>query len=385
MPRSAAKRGSAENRGKNVKRALIVVHWLTDFGGLHENVLDTAAGIAAAGWQVTVLAPPSRVGSRFQAAGVRLLENAMEDIGAAARLALARGPFDLVHAHPFQARQVGAAVAAALHVPLIVTIHGQYDDDFPEYRASVSRIVCVSAAVAEHVAERAPALRGRLSVIPNGVDFGVFAPEPTRSVAAGEKAALRIAVASRLDPDKGVLAQAVTDLVDHLGGAQERGRVELRIAGERLYGPASNPFTQAIDRAIQHPRIDVVRSGWLDDRGALRQFLVGADVAVAPGRAAMEAIACAVPTIAAGSRGYVGLVTEETLALAQATNFGGVQQPDTAYAAGAIVHDFRLALAMPLSYNLKLRGQLRFFHDVRAIQAQHVALYDNTCKSGPTV
>lgn len=361
-------------------RALIVAHWLTDFGGLHENVFDTAAGLAAAGWRVTVMAPPARVAPRFVAAGIDYLAHPLDDAAAGAALALAHGKFDLVHAHPFEARRVGAAVAAALGVPLVVTLHGQYDDEFEQYRSTVRRIVCVSAAVAEYVAARDPALADRLVVIPNGVDFSVFAlrPEPPVKPLGGNRKI--IAVASRLDPDKGVLSAAIADLVSHLADAGQPGPIELRVAGARLYGPPANPFTAAIDRAAASGAIEVVRAGWIADRGALRQFYAAADVVVAPGRAAMEAIACGVPTIAAASRGYIGVVSSETLPLAHKTNFGGVQLPATHYSPGAIVEDFNRALGMPQADLADLRQQLTNLHDVRAIQAAHLALYAELCK-----
>jgi glycosyltransferase involved in cell wall biosynthesis len=363
-----------------VRRVLIVAHWLTDFGGLHENVLDTAQGLAAAGWRVTVMAPSAKVMPRFIATGAVYLADPLDDVAAGARLALAHGPFDLVHAHPFEARRVGAAVAAALGVPLVVTLHGQYDDEFEHYHATVRRIVCVSPAVAEYVAAREPALADRLVVIPNGVDFGVFAPRPkSRGLPRGEGPTV-IAVASRLDPDKGVLSAAIADLVADLA-ASGRRPIELRVAGERLYGPAANPFTLAIDRAAASGAIAVVRAGWIADRDRLRRFYNAADVVVAPGRAAMEAIACGVPTIAAASRGYIGLVSSDTLPLAHNTNFGGVQLPATLYSPHTIVEDVSRALAMRPANLAELRQQLRNLHDVRAIQAAHLALYVNLCEA----
>lgn len=361
-----------------MRRALIVAHWLTDFGGLHENVFDTAQGLAGAGWQVTVMAPTARVAPRFAAAGIEYLAHQLDDIAAGAALALAHGSFDVVHAHPFAARRVGAAVAASLGVPLVVTLHGQYEDEFEDYASTVRRIVCVSPAVADYVAARAPALADRLAVIPNGVDFEVFARRADRC--DGDGARKIIAVASRLDPDKGVLSEAITDLVTHLADTGYEKPIELRIAGERFYGPLANPFTAAIDRAAASGAIEVVRAGWIDDRRALRQFYAAADVVVAPGRAAMEAIACGVPTIAAASRGYLGLVSSDTLPLAHNTNFGGVQLPSTVYSPGAIVEDFQRALAAPLADLAHLRQQLRNLHDVRTIQAAHLALYVDLCK-----
>jgi glycosyltransferase involved in cell wall biosynthesis len=352
-----------------VKRVLIPVHWLTDYGGLHENVLDTGAALAAAGWQVTVIAPASRAAAAFVAAGLGVVDDAMNNIAASTARALAAGPFDLVHAHPFQTRKLGVAVAEALGIPLVVTIHGQYDDDFAHYPARIRRVICVAPDVAANVAALNPGLADRLVIIPNGVDFAVFAPRaPSR-----EKRPLTVAIASRLDPDKGILTQVVGELVDHLASGAHGGCV-LGIAGERLYGPAANPFTAAIDRAAASGVVEVVRAGWISDRRALAQFFAGADVVVAPGRAAMEAVACEVPTIAAASRGYIGLVTGANLELAHRTNFGGVQSAATAYAPGAVIADFRRALAMPPNELAALRHGLQQLHDLRAVQAAQLSL-----------
>ena len=368
MPRGGGE-GHAES---DVKRLLIPVFWLTDFGGLHENVLDTAEALVAGGWQVSVMAPPSKAGARFAAAGVSVLEDPMEDIKASVALALSHGRFDLVHAHPFQARRLGAAVAQVLGIPLVVTIHGQYDDEFERYGPEVQRIICVSSHVAEYIARLQPRLAGKLAVIPNGVDFAVFSPRIPRR----EARQTTIAIASRLDPDKGVLSEVIGDLVDHLTETGSPGQFVLRVAGERLYGPPANPFTAAIDRAAGSPAVELVRAGWISERPALRQFFAEADVVVAPGRAAMEAIACETPTIAAASRGYLGLVTVDNLALAHATNFGGVQEEATAYSPGAIVEAFHRALAMTRAQTAELRQELRQLHDLRAIQAAHRALAD---------
>lgn len=355
-----------------MKRVLIPVHWLTDFGGLHDNVIDTAEALVAGGWQVTVIAPPSKVGPRFAAIGARLIEDAMEDVAASIAAALAQGPFDLVHAHPFQARRIGIGVAEALGIPLTVTIHGQYDDEFAQYGAAVQAVVCVCSRIAEFVAATARFLRERVVAIPNGVDFAAFSGAGGARH-GGDKTV--IAVASRLDPDKGVLALALAELIHALPSMAWQKNVELRVAGDRFYGPVSNPLTEALDRA-EASGVAVVRTGWLAERAALRQFFAEADVVIAPGRAAMEAIACETPTIAAASRGYLGLVTADNLGLAHATNFGGVQEDATLYRPGAIIEDLGRALRMSAAETAALRRELHELHDLRRVQELHRDLAD---------
>ena len=75
MPRGGGE-GHAES---DVKRLLIPVFWLTDFGGLRLH------GFRQKRWSPAVnsdvMAPPSKAGARFAAAGVSVLEDQMpEDI-----------------------------------------------------------------------------------------------------------------------------------------------------------------------------------------------------------------------------------------------------------------------------------------------------------------
>ncbi len=361
-----------------MKRVLIPVYWMTDFGGLHENVLDTAEGLIESGWQVTIMAPPSKASAKFAAAGAQVVDDSMEDPEASLSLALSQGPFNLVHAHPFQARRLGTAVAQAQGIPLVVTIHGQYDDQFEQYGPVVQRIICVSPRVAEFIVEVCPRLADRLALIPNGVDFDTFGPPTRRRIRTERKI---IALASRLDPDTGVLSQVVAELIDYLVETGSPHQFELRVAGERFYGAPDNSLTEALERAAACRAVDVVRVGWINERRALREFFVEADVVVAGGRAAMEAVACQTPTIAAASRGYVGLVTRHSIALARATNFGSGQDEATIYSPKAIIAHLHQAMAMTSEETSQLRKELQKSHDLRAVQAAHAELCDRVLVS----
>ena len=81
--------------GPRAPSIFIPVHWLTDFGGLHENVLDTVRALRGAGCRIVVMAPAARFNPRFVAAGATLIENDLSDAAAATHVALAAGPFSL--------------------------------------------------------------------------------------------------------------------------------------------------------------------------------------------------------------------------------------------------------------------------------------------------
>ncbi len=357
-----------------VRRAFIPAHWLTDFGGLHENVLDTAAALLVGGWEVVVMAPASKSSAKFILAGATVLESAMTDVEADVALALANGPYHLVHAHPFQARRIGIRVAEECRIPAVITIHGQYDDEFNQYSDSVKHIICVSSRVANFISDSCPGISGKLVVIPNGVDFETFFYSARKR---SENAPTVLALTSRLDPDKEVLSQAVGDLIEYLSGHEKSttaGRYEIRIAGDRFYGPQRNSFIDAIDLAASSANIELVTAGWISDRSELRKFFSSADVVIAPGRAAMEAVACGIPTIAAGSRGYIGLVCNKNLSLACATNFGGVREAGTLYARNAIIRDFESALTVSAFDNRRLSEELRSSHDLKEVGKAHLDL-----------
>lgn len=109
---------------------------------------------------------------------------------------LERERYDLVHAHGQDAWILGAAGRALTGVPLVLTRHVLAEDGEGlrlRMRARCAllaarradQLIAVSAATADRLAELTPLPRGRVRVIPNGIDLAPLdPPEPGRTRAA---------------------------------------------------------------------------------------------------------------------------------------------------------------------------------------------------------
>lgn len=355
-------------------RILTPVHWLIGYGGLHENVLDVSTAFARRRHQVTVVHPPSPIDARLRAAGCTSVTDDLKDVARVLDIAAREGPFDLIYAHPGLARVVAREIARSTGAPLFLTIHGQYPDKLPEYWQEVTRVVAVSEAIKAYL-ESLGVSEERIIVCPNCVDFEQFAPTPDAAPDAGA-----VLVASRIDPDKHVLLEALRDCVDEIArrGSPLGAPVRWRFAGEGFYGDAAALLFAEMKQKLRADQQTFESAGWIEDRAALNRAFQAASVVIASGRAAAESIAAGRPTIAVASRGYEGLIGTTNLDAALSRNLGGVATPESSYGPGRLYADIAAARATydpaPLIARLRAERSLAqidaHVRDVEAILAR---------------
>lgn len=320
-------------------RCLTLVHWLTDYGGLHENVFDVSSAFARRGHEVTVVHPSSPIAARLSDAGCVSVTDDLTDVWRTAAEAERSGPYDFIYAHPGLARRAALAIARTTGAPLFMTIHGQYDDRLQTYWPDVARVIAVSPEIKSFLAER-DVPDERIIVCPNCVDFDQFAPSDT---APDDNSVL---IVSRIDPDKVVLLEALRDCVDEIawrGSPFASGPVRWRIAGSGFYGDAGDRLLDDIKAKLRPHQQTLGSARWLTDRPSLNHAFQTASIVVGSGRAAAEAIAAGRPTIAVASRGYEGLIRETNFDAALGRNFGGCATPETGYRPGALYADLAAA------------------------------------------
>jgi len=320
-------------------RILTLVHWLIGYGGLHENVLDVSAAFAKRGHRVTVMHPPSPIDARLRAVGCASITDDLNNAAHVLEIAAREGPFDLIYAHPGLARVAAREIARGIGAPLFLTIHGQYPDKLPEYWQEVVRVVAVSDAIRAYLASLGVPDE-RIIVCPNCVDFDQFAP--ARDVVAD---AATVLVASRIDPDKHVLLEALRDCVHEIArrGSPLGAPVRWRFAGEGFYGDAAALLFAELKQKLRADQQAFEAAGWVEDRAALNRAFQAASVVIASGRAAAESIAAGRPTIAVASRGYEGLIGATNFDAALSRNLGGVATPESSYSPGRLYADIAAA------------------------------------------
>jgi glycosyltransferase involved in cell wall biosynthesis len=118
----------------------------------------------------------------------------------------------IVHTHLVHADLLGRWAARAVGVPTIVTTRHYAIDNKQDTRlyrmadraaGKASAIVAVSRAVAEHLVARGIAPKGRIAILPNGIDPARFDPASVPSV--GDRSDRVVGAIGRLHPQKGFL------------------------------------------------------------------------------------------------------------------------------------------------------------------------------------
>jgi glycosyltransferase involved in cell wall biosynthesis len=231
---------------------------------------------------------------------------------------------DVVHAHFWMSGRASLTGARPLQVPVVQTFHalgvvkkrhqGEKDTSPPARIREERRIIAAAdrilATCSDELFElvRLGADRRRISVIPCGVDLGVFRPDgPALPRRPGMR---RVVVVSRLVERKGI-GNVISALA-------EVPRTELVVAG----GP--DPANLDEDAMVRRFRELAKKHGVLDrvtflgsiDRNQVPNVIRSADVvACVPwyepfGMVAVEAMACGVPVVASAVGGLVDTIVD---------------------------------------------------------------------------
>lgn len=305
---------------------LLPVFFHSAMGGLHLHILSSLKVFLREGHEVTVVCKPGPFADEVRKIGGQVVETdySSEDVQCVIDQIRSQ-PFDVVYAHPFDARQFGLAVAEANAIPFVLVIHGMYYDEIEQYHPSVSRVIAVSERIATHLTEHCPEIESKLTVIPNGVDATFVPSEETSS-------SERIVglFTSRLDADKLFILDVFLDALE-----DERVRslpIDWLIIGD---GTQRDKYAERYEAALAGTGQNIEWLGWLE-QSQLPEAMRRADFIIGPGRSALEGMALGKPTIAVGSKSYQGLVTPSTWQDIASTNFGGIGNKYEGYSPGQI-------------------------------------------------
>jgi lipopolysaccharide heptosyltransferase II len=291
------------------------------FGGVESYVVGLARGLRARGHRVLVASEggplleqlrehgiehlPFKVRGRFALPAARELSRLIADQGV-----------DLVNAHNWRSAAISWLAARARGVPYVFTVHG--------IRPAISRrlvfywsrrLLVVSEESRANLVRDFRLPSERVAVVPIGVDPLRFAP-------AGPEGALlrelgleadsrRVIHLSRFSRSKSAVARALIEAAALLEG------VEIILVGE---GPEQTAVRQEAE--AMNARLGRRALVFLQARLDVTRLLNLGEAAVATATAALEAMACAKPVIAAGKAGYLGPIGRDNLARAEETCFG---------------------------------------------------------------
>lgn len=366
---------------------LVLVFYKAEQGGLHDNVESTIRYLLHAGHCVSLVCKPGPFADKMTALGVTVIAtdfapynfySVTQQVISAHR----ENPFHVIHAHPFASRKIGQYLARQLALPFFVTMHGKYTDDISNFIDDATGVFAVSDGIRQHLVNE---LEGRAAhkfyTMPNGVNINCYKPinstaENAIAVNSGVDNVVTIALVTRLDVDKQFIIDIFMQALAVKAQCADQ-TVQWRVIGD---GTLKEVVQQQAEQIVG--KENIIFTGWLNG-DALSAEYQRADIVIAPGRCALEAMACGKPVIAIGSKGYVGLIDKERWQQGVYTNFGGVGNKAADYQAGAIEADL-VSLLQNAEYRNSLgqfsAGLVKLFYNEDTINTQIEKLYQLACQ-----
>jgi peptidoglycan/xylan/chitin deacetylase (PgdA/CDA1 family)/glycosyltransferase involved in cell wall biosynthesis len=260
--------------------------------------------------------------------GKRDYPQRLRNVAALRHLIRARN-IHLVHAHSRAASWVAFFATRPGRVPLVSTLHGLQPPHWSARAFSVygEQILTISRSIQDNAIRDLGLPEERVHLVPNGVDLQRFHPGASRHEARrGLGLPLEgvvIALVGRLSGPRGPVARLVVSDVLPLVRASVP-TVRLVIAGGMKLPEDFASVVAEANRLSGAPLVQHV--GHQTD---LARPLAAADVVIAAGRSAIEALATGRPVVALGEAHYLGVVSEETALEARDSNFGdgGIREP----------------------------------------------------------
>lgn len=319
-----------------MSRITILVNYRSAHGGLHDHVRDQVTFARDLGYEVTLACPPGEFATEMSLVA-DVVETDFSDPDATARAVLDVEAPDLIHSHPGAAREAAFALKRLHPVPLLVTYHGSRPETLTAADPAVDIAICVSDLTRRYILRKTDADPARVVVIPNAVDPSVF------TAATDRPAKPSVLFASRWDADKRFVLDVTIEAIEAMSSEERFAGVSVVVAGDGsglpdLQGACSRAIARADSAATFECR------GWMSPV-ELAAVMAEASVVVSPGRGALQGIAVGRPTVALGSKGYVGFLSGVTLLKGLDANFGSGGIGPRQYPQGLVADDIHAALA----------------------------------------
>lgn len=330
-------------------RVCLPVYFLAPLGGLQGYVRGQVRAFVREGHACTVVTKPGPFAEIVRQEGATVLETDFEDPHGLAEAVAAGDRYDLVHAHPFRARQLGLRAAREQQVPLAVTFHGTYLDGIHFWGRDLDLMITVTEGSRDYLVRRRALPADRIVVIPNGCDTRTYRRreedwETVRAEVPGiehlRASDRRIVIASRFDWDKRFIVESVIDTWRAMAaeGVEDVGWL---VAGEGEYRPRMERAAEELGEQVGRRFVDF--TGWVDDQAQVL-LLSNSALAVATSRGVAQAMACETAVAVLGRYAYLGLIDRDSADRAAYNNFGDHGNLDPKVEPGAMWRDIRAVI-----------------------------------------
>lgn len=231
-----------------------------------------------------------------------------------------REKFDVVHAHARIPAFLCEKLRKKYRFRFVTTAHYVFNPSFPYnvFTRWGERALAVSEDIKEYLRVNYDLPTENIRVTVNGIDLNKFSPDTDFSDIEREfeltAGAPRIVHVSRLDAEPGVIAFRLIEVMPEI--ERRHSGAECVIVGGGSEFERVRAAAEAMNEKLG--RRAVILAG---PRTDMNKFAAAGDVFVGVSRAALEAMACTVPAVLAGARGYIGIFDESKLSSSIETNF----------------------------------------------------------------
>lgn len=308
------------------KKILMALQGL-NIGGAETHVVELSLALCRRGYDVVVVSNGGVYEKTLLEGGVRCLHAPLHRRSAATMLKalcqlrriIREEKPDIVHAHA----RIPAFLCGLLQRPMgfafVTTAHGVYYVNQTLRRLTNwgERTLAVSEDIRDYLVKSYGVPRENILLTVNGIDTDRFSPQ-----CSGEEARRELGIpldaptvvhVSRLDAASTAVTRLLLEAAPRLREGIEKLHLVIVGSGE-VYDELR---TLAEARNAEAGKTYIHMTGARTD---VPQLLAAGDLFVGVSRAALEAMAEEKPVLLAGSEGYIGLLTEEKLVLAQSTN-----------------------------------------------------------------
>lgn len=292
-------------------------------GGAETHIFELSRALMASGHTVLAASAGGEYADALMGLGIRHTTLPMAKLSPLSLLASRRGLVrllirekpDIVHAHARIPAALVKGVCRRLRIPLVTTAHWVFRaDGWRRYLSSWGDItLAVSEDIRAYLLKEYGLPAGNMRLTRNGIDTRLFRPKRAKDAPPHPEGA-RVVHVSRLDEGRAACAEALLAIAPTL--AREGTCRELLIVGGGDKELSLRARADAVNLSLGRPFVRM-----LGRRREIAPLLAESDVFVGVSRAALEGMATGLPVILAGDEGYGGLLCEERMATAAASNF----------------------------------------------------------------
>lgn len=299
-----------------------------DIGGAETHVLELSRALHEMGHDITVASNGGVYVGELEADGIRHVRLPLHTKNPFSvlksylglRKLIKKEKFDIVHAHARIPAFICGLLHRSIHFRYVCSAHWVFEVNALWKRITDwgEKTVAVSEDIKQYVIDNYGVFPDNVSVTINGVDMKKFSKDIDVSSLASEldlpEKRRTLVYVSRMDTDRSAAARMLCEIAPEL--KRKYGDLQMVIVGG---GDDFDHVSSLAEKANGETGEKFVHM--TGARTDINRFIALGDIFVGVSRAVLEAMSASKPVVIAGNEGYIGLLDEDSMDIAVATNF----------------------------------------------------------------